>query len=334
MNTIRSLLGYTDTTPNTFDPSEIENICFKGGGMKGNSFLGVDRALTELGVWPQIKRIIGSSAGAIFAGAAACRVPYSELAEVIKSTDYTLFKDTTWGYAGEGYSLIEYLGIYKGDYFYNWYGNLLEKYVGDADITFQQVHDKFGVELIITVTDLTKKKLVYLCRYNNASMPIREAVRRSMSIPIFYVPVSVKEEDGIVHMYVDGGCSNNFPLEYFDQFYPNRQMAFSKTIGFNLTNDDEAVDPSKYIDQTAEISNVIDLTTVLINTLIEEIERLRVEPDDYKRTVSINTFGVKATDFDISRKTIEKLEDSGYTATMSFFGKHENNKVEKNITNI
>nr|QBK88219.1 MAG: patatin-like phospholipase [Marseillevirus LCMAC202] len=298
---------------------DIENVCFKGGGMKGNAFVGVDKALTELKVWPQIKRFVGSSAGAIFAGTAACRIPYTDMENAIESTDFSRFKDSEWGIAGEGVRLIANLGIYEGKYFYNWYGNLLKRFVGDEAITLQGVYERFGTELIVTTTDLTKKKLVYLNRINYPNMELRDAVRRSMSLPIFYVPIKETDENGLVHIYVDGGCTNIFPLDYCDRFYKTPEEAFNKTIGFNLETGTDQIDPRKYIDQTVEINNIIDLVTILINTMIEEIERIRLLPNDQYRTITINTLDYKSTDFDMKKADIQKLATRGYETTMAFF---------------
>jgi NTE family protein len=290
----------------------LENICFKGGGMKGNAFVGVQKALEELNILG-LKRFIGSSAGAIFATAAACRIPFHRLNDIINSTNFNLFQDTPGGYIGEGYRLWEEMGIYRGDYFYKWFSNILEQETGDANLTFEKLYNKYNSELIITTVDLTIKKLIYLNKNTHPNMKIADAVRRSMSIPVFFIPVSDIDENGIKHIYIDGGCLNNFPLAYFDDLYPSKEIALQKTIGFNLIENQ----------QISQINNVVDLISCLINTDIEEIERLRLTKDDEKRTININTFGIKSTDFNLSRDLIEKLIDSGYNSTMTFFQKQK-----------
>lgn len=286
----------------------VENVCFKGGGMKGNAFIGVDRAFTELGLWSQIKRFIGSSAGAIFAGTAACRIPCEKLEEIIKKTDYTKFKDDEWGIAGDGYRLIEYMGLYKGDYFYEWYGNLLEECIDDRYITLQGIYDRFGTELVITTTDLTEQCVVYMNRHNNPDLQLRDAVRRSMSIPVFYTPIIETDDKDVKHVYVDGGCTNNYPLNYFDKLYPS-QTAFEKTIGFDLESDQEPV----------IVTGLISLVTSLINTTIKVIEKSRFTEEDKYRSIFINTTGFTATDFDITEQDIDRLINKGYNQTMKFF---------------
>ena len=165
----------------TINKNTIENVCFKGGGMTGNAFVGVNRALTELELWPQIKRFIGSSACAIYAGCAACRIPYEKMNQLIVDTDFSEFCDSPWGIVGKAGRIVEYMGLYNGDYFYNWYRNILQETIGDPDITFQGVYTRFNSELVITTTDLTVRELVYLNHKYNPDMKITDAVRRSMS---------------------------------------------------------------------------------------------------------------------------------------------------------
>lgn len=291
-----------------FDKNQIENVCFKGGGMKGLAFVGVDRAMSELGLWKQIKRYIGSSAGAIFAGAAACKIPFETMQKEILATDFSKFCDSRWGITEESYRLYEDLGLYPGEYFYNWYRELLKNCIGDADITLQGVYDRFGSELVITTTDLTLRRVVYLDRQNNPDMKLCDAVRRSMSIPLFFVPVKVQETDG-EHVYVDGGYTNNYPIDYFDHLY--NKNAFTKTIGFDLVSTFEK----------SNVHSVTDLLTALINTDIETVEKMRTTPNDISRSVVIDTGDYKSTDFDMPEGHIKNLIDIGYDSTMEFFQK-------------
>lgn len=290
-----------------FDIARVENVCFKGGGMKGLTFVGVDRAMSEAGLWPQIKRFIGSSAGAIFAGASACRIPFDDLEDYVLSTDFSKFKDSKWGVT-ESYRLYEYLGLYPGDYFYNWYGNLLQKYIQDSEITLQGVYERFGTDLTITTTDLTLRKVIYMDRRNNPDLKLKDAVRRSMSIPLVFEPIQTIEDEE-THVYIDGGCTNNYPIDYFDNLYTH--SAFTRTLGFDLISDYEK----------SSVDSIQGLLTALINTGIETIEDVRMSPEDVKRSVMINTGNVVSTDFNMSREEIRKLIDIGYEMTKIFLEK-------------
>lgn len=293
--------------------ASIENVCFKGGGMKGNAFLGVLKAFEEVGVCDQIKGYVGSSAGAIFSGLLACKISHANLSTELGSTDFTKFKDHTFGIAGETVSLFEDLGLYKGDYFEGWYGDILEKYTGNRDITFSEVYVKYGSDLVITTTDLTEQKLVYMCKETHPELPIVKAVRRSMSIPLFFTPVRDTDSDGIEHVYVDGGITNNYPIHFFDDRYPTQEIALTKTIGFDLESSTEF--------KPRTTNSLFSLVTNLVDIVLDTIEDIRCTDADKLRTIQIDIFDYQTTDFGITRKDIEKLATSGYRSTMEFFEK-------------
>jgi len=287
-----------------FNPkSNLEpvNLCFKGGGVKGCAYVGVYKALEENGLTKNIKRIIGSSAGAIFASAVALKVPSSKLEQIIVDTDFKKFMDKSWG---ESYNMVEYFGYYSGNYFYQWYSNLLQELIGNQTITFKQVFEQFNVELIITASDITDGNLVYFSQETTPDMELRMAVRCSMSIPFFYIPIQLPDETGKIHYYIDGGCMNNYPLDYFSD-------STEETWGFNLINDTFKLNP---------IHNIIDFTTNIILTEINEINKLHYSkiPEKIKwlKTIDIPTFGIKATDFDLTQEQIQKLIDVGYELTI------------------
>lgn len=297
------------------DPNEInfDNLCLQGGGIKGCAFLGMARALTELNKLSSIKRFIGSSAGAIFATGMACCIPVQEMEAIIYSTDFTQFMDGNYGQVGQAGRLLYWWGLYNGDYFYNWFGDILEKWTGNRDITFEQIYEKFGKELVITGSNVSTKTVHYFTKDNEPEMSVRLATRISMSIPIFYVPVYHND-----CYWVDGGYLDNYPLAYFDPV-----PFFGETIGFKLHTDVSLPSP---------INGIADYITNLLETAVEQIENLRLKPGDELRTVLIHTFNIKGTDFDISRKDIGRLILSGYKATMAYFNKWEG--IEKNFSEL
>jgi len=273
----------------------ISNICFKGGGVLGCAFVGVDRAFSEHGIWPQIKRYIGSSAGAIFASCAACRIPYEQMSRIILATEFRLFRDSPDGIIGEVYRLYKHMGLYKGDYFRDWFRGILSQSIGDPDITFSQVYTRFGTDLTITTTNLTMSSVEYLNKVSAPDMKICDAVRKSMSIPALFVPVI---DHG--NVYVDGGCADDFPIDYFG--------CTNETVGVGLEN---AVG-------TPKITNILELFGALINTEMAVIEKLRTPPHDKDKIIIIPTFGIDYRNFEITKEEIQRLIDSGYKQTIEW----------------
>lgn len=276
----------------------FENLCFSGGGVKGLAYVGVVKALQEKGLLKNVKRIIGSSAGAIFATTLACKITPADMYEEITTCDFKKFLDTNNPIV-KAYDLSRELGMYSGNYFYNWIGYILEKYVGNSNITFKDAYDKFKVNLVITATDLTDKKIIYMNYESTPDTRIRDAVRMSMSIPLFFMPVK-KLIDTTEHIFVDGGCLNNFPIDYFKDS--------KRTLGFNLDSNP----------QKMEINNVFDLLHDLINTMIEINEDQRIKSVKNKNIVNINTFDIPSTNFGINLNDINRLVDSGYECTIDY----------------
>lgn len=81
------------------------------------------------------------------------------------------------------WALWSRFGVHPVKRFYKIYGEHIAKFAGDADITFSQVKAKFGKELVIPVTNVSKMKVEYCSPQTTPNLPIRKAVRISLSFP-------------------------------------------------------------------------------------------------------------------------------------------------------
>lgn len=283
-------------TKKKLDIKQPINLCLEGGGIKGVSYVGVASYLQQKNIIS--KRFVSSSAGSIFGGMLACNASSEFMEDVVKSTDFVKFMDG-WGWTiGLSYRLYWKMGMYNGDYFKSWYGDLLKKLTGDSDITLKEIFDRYGNEIIVTTTDLNNRKTCFLNYRTHPDLCLKDAVRMSMSLPVFYVPVLY---NGIY--YIDGGYLDNFPIDYLDMYHPDEQV-----LGFKMTGG-----------VSNKITGWDTLMMNLLESAVEKIENLEIRDDDICRTVNIDTFGIVCTDFDISAETINKLIESGYNATEKFF---------------
>lgn len=282
----------------------IKNIVLEGGGVKGIAFCGAIRALEEKKLMSNVKNYIGSSAGAIIALALAINLSSKEIEEIMKTMDFNKFLDTRWGVFNKMYHFVSKYGIYKGDYFKDFLGKLLKEHTGNKDITFQELYLKFGNNLVITGTNLDLGVVEYFNRINYPDMPVRLAVRISMSIPFFFEAVKYEGD-----LFVDGGVLNNYPFNYFEDS--------ENTLGFKLVGADEKRDNIiKHYDR--DVHNIKDYSVNLINALLNQIERLYINDEYWNRTVTINTLGVNTTDFDLTNGKKDKLILEGYKSTIEF----------------
>ena len=106
--------------------------------------------------------------------------------------------------------VIREWGLHRGDPFITWLSSLIQSKFGRPDITFQDLYEKTGNELVVTAACINRRTQRFFHRSHHPDMSVIRAVRMSISIPIFFTPV--KFEDSY---YCDGGLLNNFPLWVF-----------------------------------------------------------------------------------------------------------------------
>lgn len=297
----------------------VENLCFAGGGCKAPIYGGVIKALEEKGLIKNIKRCSGTSAGSIIATLVCIGYNADEIKIILDTLDFKSFKS--------GFNPLRLLtkyGIYDGDNFIKWLKDVLVKKGLDKNITFEQLHELSLTnnnykDLYIFAANLNQKNIIGFSYTRNGSVRIIDAVRASMSIPLFFKTWKIKQFPD--ELFVDGGVAYNYPISVFDneeflskEDLKRKDFYNSKSLGFflnTLDNKPKKVD-LKYFE-------IVKYLSCLINTLIDgEVINLKRRKQDIKRTVFINNLGISATDFDITKEEINNLYKSGYDATINY----------------
>lgn len=291
-----------------------KNLVFKGGGVKGTAYVGALKALEEAGIMNNVVGLAGTSAGSIIAALAACKIDSDTIYTFLKGTDYTKFKDSG-GIFGFVEDLSRKFGPYKGDYFLNdWFKVFLKSQNIDPEITFEGVNQKFGTNLKVFSTDLNTQTIQTFSKDTTPTVQIAEAVRASMSIPLFFEAWQFSDGNPTNHLYVDGGVMYNYPIDTFDGGNQPDQ-----TLGLFLTN----------ITGPKSLSNDLDYGVshleLYIKSLFESLmnsQDLMIQNNNFeeKRTVQIDDFGISATDFDITQAQVAELYNSGYSLVKKFLG--------------
>jgi predicted acylesterase/phospholipase RssA len=227
---------------------EHRNYCdlvCEGGGVKGIGLAGAFSVLEEHDFRPQ--NVAGTSPGAITAALIAAGYTAAELKDVIFGMDFLKFRDTAWEYklplVGKGVSIFKDLGIYEGRYFEDWIGELLKAKGAEtfSALTTDEYGDdpRYRYRLQVIASDTTSHRLLVLPRdadqlgIDPDELSVARAVRMSMSIPIFFEPVSVtNEKTNREHVIVDGGMLSNFPVWLFD--CPDAEVPSWPTFGLLL----------------------------------------------------------------------------------------------------
>lgn len=238
--------------------------------------------------------------------------------------------------------LQEEYGWYKGDFFREWVGDLLKKKTGSSDITFKALKEASGKDLYVYATNISTHFGEIYSVEHTPRMRVTDAIRRSMSIPLFFRAI----KDDRADIFVDGGVLNNFPIKLFDRekylenpdlkrvpdYYKQVNTDFIKTspkssayiynketLGFRLDSGKEiAIFRDGQEPQHTKIEHFLDYTLQLIETILDAQNNQHLHSDDWHRTIYIDTLGVKTTDFDLSDDRKNDLIRSGNDATVKY----------------
>lgn len=300
------------------------NLVLEGGGVRGVAFIGAIKALEELNLMNNIHSFAGSSAGAITACLLSIGLTSKQIKEEMDLIDFNEFKDDSLGFIRDFYRIYYNYGYYKGKAFEKFLIDVLTRHTDNKDITFQDIYDLYGNTLVVTGTNVNRHQTVYFYKSTFPDMPVRIAVRISMSIPLFFQAVKYDGE-----YYVDGGVLNNYPIWVFDGTYigdPKAKICSGNnkwnTLGLKLMAENETASSQIY-QGTTTITNVINFVQALISAMCTQIDRGHIRSGYWKRTITISTGKVTATQFDISNEQKQTLIMSGYNSAMEYFNKFE-----------
>lgn len=209
------------------------DLVLEGGGVKGLGLTGAALRLMEAGY--TFPRVAGTSAGSVLAALLAAGVTHDGLTEVMGRLDYRRVPDRAAPgipFVSESLSLLAHRGAYAGDYVRDFmarelkalgvstFGDLRRRdRSADANIQPYQAY-----KLVVTATDITHGRLLRLpwdyrlLGLDPDEQSVADAVRASISIPVFFEPVTLHDgRTGEPATLVDGGILSNFPIEIFDR---------------------------------------------------------------------------------------------------------------------
>lgn len=313
-------------------PAEDGTYCadavFEGGGVKGTAFLGALRCFDDVGVrW---KKVAGTSAGAITAALVVADLSIDALEQTIGGLDYEATflpqKTSPFIFNGDpkddldkpvgmilGLLTNQKLGQYSTEPFKRW----LEGVLGDRLRTFKDIAWRDGRALKVVVSDISLGEMLVLPDdlgrriqgqriedgvERSLEFEVAEAVRLSMSIPLFFTPGQLGSST-----IVDGGVLSNFPLWLFDVTATNKPPRWP-TFGLRLSEDG----------QRQRIGNAIDIFSALLQTAMKASDRYHLQRNGQGRVININTEGVSATAFNLTNETKDDLYINGYRDTKKF----------------
>ena len=266
-----------------------------GGGLKGVAYIGVIKALNELGIKPEF--ISGTSSGSLFAVSYAMGFSPEDIKELTNEYYQTLTKlnkksisKAVFTYITSGTAKIE--GIIDGEKI----SSLINILCNKNNIKNMNEIDKNLA--ICTVDTISTNECFFLskeCKEKTENVdyiynaPIGTATRASMSFPGVFTPCNYKK-----YNFIDGGTTDNYPTKIL------KTMGAEKVIGLHFRLDDYT--PRE------------DIFAVLLRAVdIFSLGDVRAAESYADLSIEIDAKGTSLLEID----DIDKLIETGYNSIMN-----------------
>ena len=296
-------------------PRKKIGLVLSGGGAKGFAHIGVLKEIEKAGI--KIDYIGGTSMGAIIGGLYACGYSANQLDSIFKGTnfdelvqDFVPRKNKTFYEKGndEMYALTLPFknfkvsiprGLSKGMYNYNLMSKLTYKVRHITDF------DKLKIPFVCVATNLeTGEEKVF----KNGSLPL--VLSASSSFPTLFSPVEI---DG--KLYVDGGVSNNYPIEEV------RKMGADIIIGVDVQDD---------LKDREQLTSVLGILTQISN--FQMIENMKSKKKLTNIYLKPDIEGFSVVSFDKADEIIKKGIEAAVAVKDKFLELGSNFKIDSEKT--
>ena len=345
------LLGSPTAQAQPTAPPPYRNLVMEGGGIRGIAYGGALLELEQRGVLRGLTRVGGTSAGAIQAALLAVGYSAQEIIEVVNATPIQRLNDGRFIFFGGTHRLVKEYGWYRGDEFSRYLSELVARKTQQPNLTLGELHalatrepSRFR-DLYTTGTNLTTQRVQVFSHETTPAMRVADAVRISMSIPLYFRAVLLDADNRVitgtpvpgqpVQVLVDGGLLANYPIDLFD--YPRylpagpttaapdaRGHVFNpETLGLRLDRAEQIpLDGAPAGRQQLAPYDITDFNTYMGALYTVALENLNpVQPADWQRTISINFLGFSPRIKRVSDAQKQQLMDSGRTGVQAFFKK-------------
>jgi hypothetical protein len=106
--------------------------------------------------------------------------------------------------------LMDMYGLCLPNYFKQTVFDMLERYMGKGDITFQELFEITHKDFICCVTNISSNIPEYHSHKSTPHYKVLDSIAASMCVPLLFSPCIINGQ-----CYVDGGMSDNCPFRVF-----------------------------------------------------------------------------------------------------------------------
>jgi NTE family protein len=302
-------------------------LCFEGGGILGIGHVGALSRLNELNLLSKPTHVVGTSVGSFIAAAFGCGADFEYIDQVFQGLNLKKFKDQSKFALVNLVKLFKNFAPNKGEEIDKVAGQIVKDLTGDTDTTFLEAYEKTGITTTITYLSVNFEKTRYANHITHPNLKIREAIKMSSSIPVFYEPFrKLLTEHPKCHgcskknigyeLIVDGGVTDNYPIHVLRK----QGCSQENMLGFKLCSAQEFNDYREDLGEDIEEvdkgapSKVIDYVLRLISIVHNQALRYHVKKEDWDVTIKIDIGNLQTTDFDLTEEQTQWLYNQGKIA--------------------
>jgi NTE family protein len=300
-------------------------LVMEGGGIRGATYAGALKVLEEKGIVDGLEAVAGTSAGALVGGLIAVGYNADELRDILNGLQMQEFNDGRGMFIGGILRMGKNYGWFRGVTLEAWLGKLIAAKTGNSNLTLSQLHALAATNrkykdlyAITTNLSLQRQEVLYYAIY--PSMPVKTAIRASISIPMYYGAMFLdsngnayrkQDKNHSRQILVDGGVVANYPLTLFDTTGANMQ-----TIGFKLERP-EQIDYSGTGLAPFTITKFTGYIAALYNVTIEQLNK--ASENEKVRTIYISSGKINPRVRKISQEEKDLMYNNGRIAAEKFF---------------
>ena len=281
-------------------------IVLSGGSEKGVVYVGVLKFLEEMNILPSIECIYGVSIGAIFTVLMTIGYTSSELEYLVTHIN---LGETLLNGQMDLQNLFDKFGLLEPHKVMKLLHLLFDKKTGIPNITFAQHYAKYKKKIVINGSCISNYQCYYFSKDNYPDMPIIQAVRISISIPLLFEPCRFDDL-----LFVDGGVYDNYPIHIANREYPMDDI-----LGMLIVMEN----PGKHA--------ILDIET-FITSCIRSIDiKFTYLPKNLydKHSIFIYVSGLYGVETDIG--VIKQFISCGYKAIETYYGKYPDRFKKRRI---
>ena len=272
-------------------------IYLSGGGITGVCHVGALQELAKHIPLHAIREWMGVSAGALMAMCLAIGFTLDELYEFSTRFDFTHIQqpDSPTGW-------LLHMGMDTGERLQRLVIACLRVKGLPSTLTFQELHQRFGVSLRVLATDMNTTKGVVFSPSDTPQYPVAIAVCASMSYPLYFQAVICPETG---HSLSDGGVTSNYPLYLIPEEDRPRTLSILLQLGAQPADSLDDLSPEQLLVRPLAIA-LTEKTN--IETTLYDVECIKIPLGD-----------VNVLDFSLSEEVKRALVEKGREATRQWF---------------